>query len=390
MSNATAMRSLGEDMARAQAERVTAQEERVRQVQELAREVQGLQRQTAELLGDIERGHRDMRSRLMSDLSASTQKRQVGEEGRKSDARRASRARVDAIAKLGNQVAKLRKKTTGLVDGLGKARSEMAEELETRSAQAREDRVDGEKARRNRAEEERRSRVEDIGRLRERVAELQQATADLLRHLDQAHSEMSAQLGAALSEAGARRTSNEASRRRQARADAEARSEAFSGIKAAVQQTRSDAHSILDEARQLLDRMRRDSAEAAAAWKELVASMHGRVAVSPEAPVAEEELPEEPPEAAEEAPAGVAEAEEPPAGIPVQEAEPEAARDLAAEEMTLNDRIIQLITDSGTGLKLTQIAEALGEARVKIGNITRMLVDEGKLHKEGLYYYPVE
>lgn len=56
--------------------------------------------------------------------------------------------------------------------------------------------------------------------------------------------------------------------------------------------------------------------------------------------------------------------------------------------MKLEEQILTLINEHLEGIKLTEIEKTLGVARIKAGNITRVLVDEGKVKKEGLLYFP--
>ena len=60
------------------------------------------------------------------------------------------------------------------------------------------------------------------------------------------------------------------------------------------------------------------------------------------------------------------------------------------EKERLENKILSLIQEHPEGIRLTGIAEATGETRVKVGHITRMLVAEGKIRKEGLLYFPVQ
>ncbi len=82
----------------------------------------------------------------------------------------------------------------------------------------------------------------------------------------------------------------------------------------------------------------------------------------------------------------------PPVKPPVAQAVAEE-EEIPAEEVPLEGKgnlqsmIMGLIAEKPEGMKLTEIAEATGEARVKVGNITRMLVEESKIRKEGLLYF---
>lgn len=66
--------------------------------------------------------------------------------------------------------------------------------------------------------------------------------------------------------------------------------------------------------------------------------------------------------------------------MPIEKRIPEA-------RIRLQNRILDLIRGRSHGIRLTEIAEATGEARVKVGNITRMLMNEGKVRKEDLLYF---
>ena len=83
------------------------------------------------------------------------------------------------------------------------------------------------------------------------------------------------------------------------------------------------------------------------------------------------------------------EAAPPPVKLP--EVEEKVSREKAnpGEKVRLEEEILSLINEHPEGIKLTTIAEKTGVARIKVGNVTRMLVDEGKIMKESLFYFPV-
>jgi hypothetical protein len=150
---------------------------------------------------------------------------------------------------------------------------------------------------------------------------------------------------------------------------AAAESERKSQAEAEKRARKSDVSRLFTDVSSLLEGFRRDSAEMAAAWRELVATMQATrgVAVAPRpvkprkvaAAVGEEVL-----------------------GEKANPKEPE-------KKVRLEEQILSLIGEHPDGIKLTEIAERTGVARIKAGNVTRMLVDEGKVIKEGLFYFPV-
>ena len=224
-----------------------------------------------------------------------------------------------------------------------------------------------------------------------RVAGIKKETGDLLKGFDRAHSEMNARLRAELAE-------GETERMKTSQAEANQRMERIAETKKETDdllkgfgKERSEMNARLkselakvtpelvageearrSEVKNLLESLRKDSAETAGAWRELVTTMQAKrgVAVAPP--------PVKPPEAAVENPP-VAEVEE---EVPVEEA-------VSEEKEGLENWILELIQKHPEGVKLTGIAEATGEARIKVGNITRLLVDEGKIRKEGLLYFPI-
>jgi DNA-binding Lrp family transcriptional regulator len=54
------------------------------------------------------------------------------------------------------------------------------------------------------------------------------------------------------------------------------------------------------------------------------------------------------------------------------------------------ERILSLISEHPEGISLRELEEAAGIARIRAGNITRMLLDEGIIKKVGLLYFPAE
>ncbi len=199
---------------------------------------------------------------------------------------------------------------------------------------------------------------EQVERTR-RIAEIGKETAALLQHFDEAHVQMSTRLKAQLAKEKQGITRAEMERKKACQADAKARAEE-------AEERADEVISIRSEARDLVESFSKDSAEAAAAWRDLVAAMQARrgMAAGPR--------PARPP---------VAEAIE--EEMPMEEVVPE-------EKQKLQNRILDLIMEHAEGIKLAQMTEATGEARVKLGNITRMLLDEGKIRKEGLLYFLAE
>jgi chromosome segregation ATPase len=235
-----------------------------------------------------------------------------------------------------------------------------------------------------------------------RIAEIRGETAGLLNRFDKEHRAMGQQMRAGLGKvkselarAKPEIAAAESERKSQTKAEmkemasqlrvelgkvkselarvkpeiAAAESERKSQAEAEKRARKSDVSRLFTDVSSLLEGFRRDSAEMAAAWRELVATMQATrgVAVAPRpvkprkvaAAVGEEVL-----------------------GEKANPKEPE-------KKVRLEEQILSLIGEHPDGIKLTEIAERTGVARIKAGNVTRMLVDEGKVIKEGLFYFPV-
>jgi hypothetical protein len=67
----------------------------------------------------------------------------------------------------------------------------------------------------------------------------------------------------------------------------------------------------------------------------------------------------------------------------------EAAASEVVDEEELKELIFAYINSHPEGVKLTDIESKFSIARIRAGNLTRTLVDEGKIEKEGLLYVPL-
>jgi ferritin len=57
--------------------------------------------------------------------------------------------------------------------------------------------------------------------------------------------------------------------------------------------------------------------------------------------------------------------------------------------MSLKSRILEYINQHKEGVKISDMEKPLGEHRMKIGFLTKILLDEGKIEKRNSQYYPV-
>ncbi|MCX5998306.1 MAG: hypothetical protein NTU41_01590 [Chloroflexi bacterium] len=370
MSRADAIRNLAEEMAQSQEESNEAQEERAKRVAEIRSEAMAIEQQAVELVQNLHQAHAEMGAKIRADLSSGGDQRAKGEKERKKTSQVEAKQRAAAIGEINDQVAALRKQVDDLLRSLDKAHAEMSASLGAELSSGRDERGKSEAERKKMCESEAanrsneaKQRTAQIAEIDAKVAALKKQSDDFLHGLEKAHAEMSASLKRELSAASAQRAEAETEREKTFQAEAANRSSEVKARSAVVQK-------ILSEASELVKRLQTESTETAAAWRELISTMQARrgKGTTPSRV--------EPPQA----PTGPA-----PVAAAAQDEvmnQPEMPEEVAS----LQNKILELIGQRPQGVKLTEIAEAMGEARVKVGNITRMLVAEGKLIKDGLLY----
>lgn len=57
--------------------------------------------------------------------------------------------------------------------------------------------------------------------------------------------------------------------------------------------------------------------------------------------------------------------------------------------MNLKSRILEYINQHTEGVKISDMEKPLGENRMKIGFVTKILLEEGKIERENNQYFPV-
>jgi len=57
--------------------------------------------------------------------------------------------------------------------------------------------------------------------------------------------------------------------------------------------------------------------------------------------------------------------------------------------MNLKSRVLEFINQHEKGVKISDMEKPLGEKRLKLGYVTKSLLEEGKIQKINDAYYPV-
>lgn len=119
---------------------------------------------------------------------------------------------------------------------------------------------------------------------------------------------------------------------------------------------------------QELKKIREDQVETAAAWQELVVAMQAKREVK---------LPVEEVRPVEEV-----------AALPVEEAPPQEVK-AVEEEDSLEDQVLKVISQHPEGIKLFDIGDHLSKDWRTFISAAKTLVEEGRVRKEDILYYPI-
>lgn len=68
--------------------------------------------------------------------------------------------------------------------------------------------------------------------------------------------------------------------------------------------------------------------------------------------------------------------------------EEEKVPEAGLEKTEAKERISALIDEHPEGIRLKEMEDVTGLARIRIGNLSRVLLDEGRIRKVGLLYFP--
>ena len=148
----------------------------------------------------------------------------------------------------------------------------------------------------------------------------------------------------------------------------------FTGIQNRVQEIQKYVNNFIDE-------FSTDRKQAAATWEKLaeaIANIGKEVAVTVESePIVDE-------------PAGVV-VEKEVVIVAAVEPEVEAAPVIAEpqKELTLEEKVLNYLSGHKSGIKISDMEAPLGETRMRIGFITKKLLEEGKVQKVENLYYPL-
>ena len=146
-------------------------------------------------------------------------------------------------------------------------------------------------------------------------------------------------------------------------------------VQTLLQDLQASHENMARQLREMLDRVTAEQREMASDWRKLSETMQRRRAgIPPKVVLPKEKVPEE---------KKVEIAEE----VKVTEVE-EVVKE-APSEMAIEERVLSIINNYPNGIRLVDIEEVTGEARIKLGNVIRGLRDQGKVRKESKLYFPI-
>jgi len=73
----------------------------------------------------------------------------------------------------------------------------------------------------------------------------------------------------------------------------------------------------------------------------------------------------------------------------IKEAAKEVEKEEAPPEMDIEEKVLGFIKNHPEGVRVGEMESALGATRMRLGAISKKLLDEGKVRKEENLYYPL-
>lgn len=407
MGMAEQMKNLSEEILSSYKQRAAEFQLRLKENAELVKEVQktldGFRNDHMEMAATLRANAANLRSNLaqeQKDRLKSFQQLMNGIHG--------------SISEIENEVEGIRVSTADMLKGFSNSQNEMATQLHTDLDQDKTDRRNWNSERLHEFEKMMKNINHEIDVIQKKVVGVFGYTNKLLTKFSKDHSKMSAKVKADLTANLTERvqyTQNllnqfdkmlvemskenknmalklkldlQKSQTELSQSDAQRLKEfnlAFTSIKKRVHEIQKYVNTFLGE-------FSTDRKQAAETWKKLSAAI-AKLGKLPEPPVAITKpapVPEKPEKKAESVkPVIPAESE------PVKNIEPVTEQPKMAEppkEHTLEEKVLQFINSHKNGVRVAEMEQPFGETRMRLGFITKKLLDEGKIQKIENSYYP--
>ena len=386
MGLASEMKNLSEEI-------LASFKQRIRENEELVNEVQ-------KTLDGFRKDHQEMTDVLNANAAALRKDLARGEKERLSTYHGLMKNIHLTIGSIQKEVVAIQTSTFNMINEFAAERVQMADELNKFFAQGRSDRMQNEMTRMKEFDALMKGIHEEIASINEEVQDIFKNTNNMLDKFEKEHLDMSAELraelGKNLSERveytrtllnGFQKRLSEISKENQkmaqklrkdlARGETDRLSDfhgIMKGIHADIKGIRKEVKDIRNATGNMLDDLSTDRGQATAEWNKMqdaIAHFRKTGAVKPAREVVKKAEKKETAKSAAVA--------DKPAPAPVVE-----------EPKTLDQKVLEFINKHPKGVKVSEMEEALGETRMKLGYIAKVLLDEGKVQKIENIYFPLK
>lgn len=390
--------------------------QRIKENEELVDDVQNT-------LDQFQKDHKEMTAVLTANAKALRKDLAIGEKERINKHNTFMAGIQDKIATIKTEVVAIQTSTHSMINEFGVERTQMASELDKFFAQGRADRKEDEKTRMEEFDSLMKDINDDIKVINEEVVDIFKSTNDMLENFNEEHQNMSVELRADLSKNltenveytrtllnGFQKRLSEISKENQkmaqklqkdlAKGEVERLNDynvIMKGIHTAINELKKEVMDLQKASSLLISNYAQDRSQSSVEWNKLrdtiiqlkktrvVKQSMKEATKSKKQDVKIENLIEAVTENA---------IKEDSTFAPVtQEAKVEVHPKEETESMdpvSLEDRVLDYINKHQSGVRISEMEAPLGETRMKLGFIAKVLLEEGKVQKIENTYYPLK
>ena len=395
--------ALGLEMKNLSEELLASFKDRIKENEELVNDVQ-------KTLDGLHKDHQEMAAVLNANAAALRKGLAKGEKERLNTFRGLMTEIHHTISSIQKEVMDIQTSTFNMINEFSTDRAQMADELDKTFAQNRADRMQDEKTRIMEFKALMKSINDNIKSINDEVLSIFQNTNDMLDRFEKEHLEMSDELRAEMSKNlserveytrtllnGFQKRLSEISKENQKMAQklrkdlANGETERLSdyngimkGIHSSIKGIQKEVKGIQKFTADMLGDLSQNREQASDMWNKMQDAMAQIRKTGVVTPLKQVVKKVEKKEAKKEAP--VEAVKEPPVEI-VKET-PVKAEPKPVVLMTLEEKILDFINKHPKGVRISEMEEPLGETRMKLGFISKNLLNEGKVLKIENIYYP--
>ena len=377
--------------------------QRIKENEELVNDVQNT-------LDQFQKDHKEMTAVLTANAKALRKDLAIGEEERINNHNTFMAGIQDKIATIKTEVVAIQTSTHSMINEFGVERTQMASELDKFFAQGRADRKEDEKTRMEEFDALMKDINDDIRIINNEVVDIFKSTDEMLKNFNEEHRNMSVELRADMSKNlaenveytrtllnGFQKRLSEISKENQkmaqklqkdlAKGEVERLNDyngIMKGIHTAIKGIKKEVMDLQKASSGLISNYAQDRSQSSVEWNKLrdtIIQLKKTGVIKPT--MKEATKPEKQDVKIENLTEGVTEEEIHVEAMPKEEAK-------SIDPVSLEDRVLDYINKHQFGVRISEMEAPLGETRMKLGFIAKVLLEEGKVQKIENTYYPLK